>query len=173
MDTFYTIEEKYLQAVDEMTYGETPKALQLLNEIITNDPMYARAHFQLGKLYYYNIKDYNAAGYHFKTCTELEPLFPDVYVHYLNLIVFLNKANAMPHIVAKALTIPGVNAAAVYNLLGLFAEKNKNWAEALKAYRDAFIEVTCHKQQAEINESIARIKLKTQQGLSYQYHMAE
>lgn len=90
MDIYLTIEEKYLHAIDELSYGHRPKALQLLNEIITDDPFYARAHYQLGKLYYYEINDYQSAGYHFKTCAELEPLFPDVYYHYLSLLVFLN-----------------------------------------------------------------------------------
>ena len=88
MDIYLTIEEKYLQALDELWYGEPPKALQLLNEIIANDPLYARAHYQLGKIYYYEISDYLAAGYHFKTCAELEPQFPDVYFHYLRLLLF-------------------------------------------------------------------------------------
>jgi hypothetical protein len=40
MDTYYTIEEKYLQAVNEAVYGETPKGLQLFKEIINSDPFY-------------------------------------------------------------------------------------------------------------------------------------
>lgn len=48
MDTYYTIDEKYLQAVEEYQYGESPKSLQLLNEIIAADPLYARAYFSWG-----------------------------------------------------------------------------------------------------------------------------
>jgi hypothetical protein len=48
MDTYYTIEEKYLQAVDELAYGENSKALSLLNDIITNDPLYAKGAFSVG-----------------------------------------------------------------------------------------------------------------------------
>ncbi len=71
MDTYYNIEEKYLLAVEELKYGETPKSLQLLNEVIANDPLHARAHFQLGKIYYYDLNDYNTAGFHFKTAHVL------------------------------------------------------------------------------------------------------
>jgi hypothetical protein len=59
MDTYYIIEEKYLQAVNEASYGETPKGLKLFKEIIDNDPFYARAHYQLGKIYYYEIQDWS------------------------------------------------------------------------------------------------------------------
>ena len=85
MNTYYTIEEKYLKAVEEVNFGSTPNGLQLLREIIENDPLYARAHYQLGKIYYYELDDYQTAGYHFKTCMELEPSFPDNYFHYLDL----------------------------------------------------------------------------------------
>ncbi|MFD0764958.1 hypothetical protein ACFQZI_08830 [Mucilaginibacter lutimaris] len=126
MDTYYTIEEKYLQAVEELSYGETPKALNLLNELINNDPLYARAHFQLGKIYYYDLKDYQTAGYHFKTCMEIDPLFCDNYFHYLSLVVFLKMDKQVKAVADKALITPGVSASSIYELLGLYAEKTKN-----------------------------------------------
>jgi len=171
METYYTIEEKYLQAVEEVSYGETPKGLQLLNEIINNDPLYARAHFQLAKIYYYEIKDYQTAGYHFKTCMELEPLFPDNYIHYLTLVVFLNMEKQVNIISQKALTIPGINAASIYDLLGLFFEKNKHWNKALNAYQQAFMDVTGKDLKKEIETSLSRVNEKINKGITYQYHL--
>src|ERR1700761_3964410 len=140
MDTYYTIEEKYLQAVDELTYGENPKALKLLNEIISNEPLYARAHYQLGKLYYYEIKDYQAAGYHFKTCAELEPSFPDVYEDYLHLLVFLNMSRQVQLVKEKAITVAGVNESYIHYLAGLHAEKKREWDNAISSYQEAAME---------------------------------
>jgi tetratricopeptide (TPR) repeat protein len=173
MDTYYTIEEKYLQAVNEASYGETPKGLKLFKEIIDNDPFYARAHYQLGKIYYYEIQDYQSAGYHFKTCVELEPSFPDVYEDYLNLVVFLNMKNKVNEVAEEALTTPGVDASSIYNLLGLFYEKNKNWVNALQAYHNALMEVTCKIQNDDIKDSLIRVKSKIQQSQSYQYHLQD
>ena len=173
MDTYYTIEEKYLQAVEEVSYGESPKALKLFNEIVTNDPLYARAHFQLATIYYYEVKEYQTAGYHFKTCMELEPTFPDNYFHYLDLLVFLNMEKQVNIIAKQALNTAGVNAAAIYNLLGLFFEKNKNWAKALAAYQQSFLEVTHKKQKEDVEDSIERVKEKMQRGNAYQYHLTE
>ncbi len=173
MDTYFTIEEKYLQAVDEVTYGELPKALQLLKEIIENDPFYARAHFQLGKIYYYKIGDYQNAGYHFKTCMEIEPSFPDVYFDYMALVVFLNMEKQVYLVAVKALTIPGVVVADIYDYLGLFYEQNKNWNLALAEYRKAHAEVTYKRLKDEIEESISRVKEKLQLAKAYQYHLTE
>jgi tetratricopeptide (TPR) repeat protein len=170
MDTYYTIEEKYLQAIEEVSYGETPKGLQLLNEIVNNDPFYARAHFQLGKIYYYELKDYQTAGYHFKACMELEPTFPDNYFYYLSLVVFLNMEKQVNIIAEKALSTPGVDAADIFELQGLFYEKGRNWTKALDAYRKAFLEVTCKDQKDQIEESLERVKLKSLRSNIYQYH---
>jgi tetratricopeptide (TPR) repeat protein len=173
MDTYYTIEEKYLQAVDELSFGETPKGLNLLNEIISNDPLYARAHYQLGIIYYYEIKDYQTAGYHFKTCMELEPSFPDNYTHYLDLLVFLNMEKQVAVISVKALNTPGADAAGIYDLLGLFYEKNKQWVKALEAYQKAFMEVTENDEKIKIEESLKRVRSKMKQTLAYTYHITE
>ncbi|HWZ04082.1 MAG TPA: tetratricopeptide repeat protein [Mucilaginibacter sp.] len=171
MDTYYTIEEKYLQAVEEVNYGESPKAFQLLKEIIDNDPLYARAHFQLGKIYYYEIRDYQTAGYHFKTCMDLEPSFPDNYFHYLSLVVFLRMEKQANHIIEKALEVPGVNISSIYELQGLFFEKSKNFSKALNAYQRASVEVTTKDHSDTIEESLDRVKEKIRRGVVYQYQL--
>jgi len=171
MDTYYTIEEKYLQAVEEVSYGESPKAFQLLKEIIENDPLYARAHFQLGKIYYYEIKDYQTAGYHFKTCMDLEPSFPDNYFHYLSLLIFLKMEKQVDLIIKKALSIAGVNAASIYDLQGLFFEKKKCFTQALTAYQNALNETTGKAQKEEIEESLDRVKEKLKRGLTIHYQL--
>jgi len=160
MNEYYTPDEKYLQAVDKFTLGKTPKALKLLNEIVSNDPLYARAHHQLGKIHYYDIEDYQTAGYHFKICMELEPSFPGNYYHYLNLVVFLNMQKQVKLIAEKALTVPGVEYADIYDLLGLSAEKNKRWDEALGAYNKAYDEATDKKEREKLEESVERVKAK-------------
>lgn len=173
MNTYYTIDEKYLQAVDKLSYGRTPKALQLLNEIVSNDPLYAKAHYQLGKIYYYDLEDYQAAGYHFKTCMELEPGFPGNYYHYLNLAVFLNMQKLVKAIAEKALEVPGVDVADIYELVGLSAEKNKELEKALAAYNNAFDTVTNKTDKRKVEESIERINAKMQRVKAYQYTLVE
>ncbi len=172
MNIYLTIEEKYLQAIDELKYGENSKALQLLNEIISDDPLYTRAHYQLGKIYYYEINDYQAAGYHFKTCAELEPLFPDVYYHYLHLLVFLEMEKKALQISEKALSVPGVTAASVYNLMGLLAERKKEWKSAIEFYRKGVLEVTSKMEKEHIDESIERVKAKKRQFKKFNFESA-
>jgi tetratricopeptide (TPR) repeat protein len=172
METYYTIEEKYLQAVEEYQYGESPKSLHLLNEIIASDPLYARAYFQLGLIYYYELKDYQQAGYCFKTCNELEPAFPDVYEHYLHLLAYLNMEKGLNAVKEKALQTPGVDHAIVLNLLGQFAERNKNLLQARQYYQQAFAVVTVNSEMDEIEESLKRVEAKQERSSIYRYSIS-
>ncbi|RWY54162.1 tetratricopeptide repeat protein [Mucilaginibacter gilvus] len=171
MNTYYTIEEKYLHAVDKL-YFNTPRGLKMLSAIIADDPLYARAHYQIGKIYYRDLKDYQTAGYHFKTCMELEPLFPDNYFEYLSLVVFLDMARQVEVVSAKALITPGVSISEIHELLGLYAEKSRQYAKALEAYRNAYMEATIKEQRDNSEEAIDRVKEKMQQSFAYQYTLS-
>jgi len=173
MDIYDTIEEKYLQAVEELNYGETPKSLKLLNEILAHEPSYFRAHFQIGKLYYYDLKDYKAAGYHFKLCAELEPTFPDVYLHYIKLLVFLNMDKQVNKVALKALTVPGVYTDSIYNQMALCCENNRKWNQALSYYQQALMQVTDKQQNEEFEENLNRVKLKIEKSKAYVYHLSD
>jgi len=173
MKTFYTVEEKYLCALDELNYGERAKALKLLNEIIANDPAYARAHYQLGLMYFYAIEDYQAAGYHLKVCAELEPDFTEVYEHYLRLVVLLGMDKLVNTVAQKALQVKGVNIAAINTSLGLYAEKKKDWNKAIGYYRLALLESTDKKEQDGLEEGIKRVKDKKRLGVKYNYLVSE
>jgi tetratricopeptide (TPR) repeat protein len=173
MDTYYTIEEKYLKAVEELNYGETPRSLKLLNEILADEPLYPRAHYQMGKLYYYDLKDYKAAGYHFKLCAELDATFPDVYYHYIKLLVFLNMDNLVNKVAQKALTVPGVYAADIYNQMALCCENNRKWNQAIAYYNNALMRVTDKQQKDEMQDNLARVKFKMQKSQAYVYHITE
>lgn len=173
MDTYYTNDEKYLQAVEEYQYGESPKSLHLLNEIIAADPLYARAYFQLGLIYYYELLDYQQAGYCFKTCNELEPGFPDVYEHYMHLLAFLNMEKSISVLKEKALKTPGVDYATIWNILGQHAEKNKKLALAYTCYEEAYTVVTVDHDMEEIEKNLKRIKTKQQRSAHYRYSILD
>ncbi len=171
MDILYTVEEKYLQAVDELNYGELPKALHLFNEIINFDPGYARAYYQLGYLYYYQFKDYQAAGYYFKKCIELEAAFPEVYEHYLKLLITLKMHKSVSHIAESALEVPGVCKANIYESLGLYAEELQNFDLAKVQYTLASLATSCQTDHTTYEEHLKRLthKLSVNDRVRYTY----
>jgi tetratricopeptide (TPR) repeat protein len=66
----------YNQGVELFNAGETAKAMVLFEEIVANDPGYARAHFMLG-LSYVNTGDNAKAKEHFNRFLALAPNDPD------------------------------------------------------------------------------------------------
>jgi tetratricopeptide (TPR) repeat protein len=171
MDILYTVEEKYLQAVEELHYGELPKALHMFHEIINSDAEYARAHYQLGCFYQYHFKNYQSAGYYYKKCIELEPQFPDVYVHYLKLIVTLKMHKLVHHVADKALLVHGVCKADIYECLGAYAEEQQNFVQAIVQYKKASLIVANQSEHSLFQDHIKRIsdKQNANQNMVYAY----
>lgn len=160
MDIYTTVEEKYLQAVEELHWGELPKALQYFNEIIVFDPDYARAYYQLGELYQTHFKDYKTAGYYFKRCIEIEADFPDVYEPYLKLVITLKLHKLVKQVAEKALNIAGVCEAHIYESLGLHAEQQQNFVEAAGYFKKAELFNAAQDEQSLLQEHQNRIKNK-------------
>ena len=168
MDILYTVEEKYLQALEELNYREPANALHLFNEIIQADPEYARAYYELGRFYHYQFKNYKTAGYYYKRCIELEAEFPDVYEHYLSLLLTLDMHKTMRQVADKALNVPGVCKACIYEKLGLFAEQHQLFEEAISQYKKAFV-ASCDSEHSSIQDHLKRVSLKQQSNQKMKY----
>lgn len=173
MEILYTVDEKYLQAIEEMSVGELPKALHLFNEIIDTDPNYARAHYQLGYCYFYEFKNYQTAGYHFKKCIELDPAFPDSYIDYLKLLVTLKMHKTIPLIAEKAFLIPGVPVIELYELLGNCAEQQQDLIAAKEQYEKAMLVTTNQTEYESFQAHIKRISAKQQSKVKVIYTYKE
>lgn len=137
MDILHTVEEKYLQAIEEIRYGELPMALRLFQQIVDTDASYGRAYYQLGCIYHYEFKDYQLAGYYYQKCIELDAAFPEVYTHHLKLLITLQMHTKVAAFAATALTIPGVCKATIYESLGLYAEAQQDLITAEMQYKTA------------------------------------
>lgn len=137
MDIYTTVEEKYLQAIEELHWGELPKALQYFKQVIAFDEDYARAYFQLGNIYLNHFKDYKTAGYYYKRCIELDADFPDAYEPYLEIVVTLKMHRLVKQVAERALSVPGVSETRIYESLGLYAERLQNFEEAASYFKKA------------------------------------
>lgn len=137
MDIFTTVEDKYLQAIEELNWGELPKAHQYFNELIAFDPEYARAYYQLGNFNHYHFKNYQSAGYYYKRCIEIDADFPEVYEPYLKLVITLKLHKLIKQVAAQALTVPGVCEANIYESLGLYSERQQDFKSAESYFKKA------------------------------------
>ncbi len=171
MDILYTVEEKYLQAMEELNYGETPKALHLLREIIVEDENYARAYYSIGVIYHYYLKDFQAAGYYYKTSLTLDAHFPDVYEDYLKLLVSLQLHKTINQVTDIAIKTAGVNLSAIYETLGLYEEQRQDFETAKLYYQKAALIAVVDKEHHLLQDHLKRVvtKIKAKQKMVYAY----
>lgn len=160
MDILYTTEEKYLEALEELNFGEPPKALHLLNAIIQTDPDYARAYCSLGNIYQDKLKNYQTAGYYYKKCIELEPEFPDTYLPYLRLLTTLEMPRLAEQIFSQALATKGVCKCCIYEQMGIYAEQDKRWEAANEFYKQALLNSTGIEDKTALHDNLQRLKDK-------------
>jgi Tfp pilus assembly protein PilF len=171
MDILYTTEEKYLQAMEELNYGETSKALHLLREIIAEDENYARAYYSIGIIYHYYFKDFQAAGYYYKNSLTLDTQFPDIYEDYLKLLVSLKLHKTINQVAEIAIKTAGVNLSAIYETLGVYEEQRLDFILAKQYYEKAALIAVVDKQHNELQDHLRRVstKIKAKQKLVYAY----
>lgn len=171
MDILYTADEKYLQAIEELSYGELPKALHYFNALIEADPTYARAYYQLGCFYQYRFKNYRSAGYYYKECILLDADFPDVYAEYLTILITLKMHKLVQQVAETALHVPGVDKARIYELLGLYAEESQNFELAKTHYKAAELNTACQTERESFQKHLTRIsdKQSTSKNVIYVY----
>jgi len=169
MDIYTSVEEKYLQAIEELQCGDLPLALRYFNQIIAFDEDYARAYFQLGHIYHIHFKDFKTAGYYYKRCIELNPEFPDAHQPYLEIVIVLKMHNLIKQVAERALNVPGVEEARIYESLGLYAERQQNFEEAARHFKKAefFNEETEEAQVFQAHQKRVRNKMNSNKIMVY------
>lgn len=168
-ELFYTIEEKYIVAWNEACYGESAKAKIMAEQILDEDPGYARAHYLLGHLYYYELADFVKAKAHFEMAIGFEPALPWTYEVYLKMLVHLKRSKEALQLAAKALDVPGVCPACINKHIGHLYEKTGEFKLAIQYYREAKHACSNCCDEDALNNSLQRTERKLRSTRAFQY----
>ena len=160
MEFYYTLEEKILYATSLLYEYEFAKAKLKLEEVLETEPDNGRVHFLIGWIYFNQLRDYRKARRHFNYAIKFAPNHPDVFYCYLRMLNFLDMREELVCIAEKALSVNGVCKAYIHYQLGLSFEKNGNYSEAIRYFKQAIIHATDKDDLEEYNESIKRIENK-------------
>lgn len=160
MNIYYTIEEKYLKAIQKFSFGNSPKAKILLEEILEDEPSYGKAHCLLGCIYYFDLSEYGLAKKHFDLALEFSPQYPDTYYNYMVMLLDLDQKELLVQLAQSALKVHGISKAEVYFYLGQIHEKEKKWELAIQYYRKAFHHSICNEDMYRFQKDMGRIEKK-------------
>lgn len=156
----YSIEEQCFEVDKLYNQGDYAECRHLLMEILEQEPGCGRAHYQLGNLYYMKLDDYEKAEYHLQLAMQFEPKYPNSYSTYLYLLNYLNRHKDLVKQAKRAIKIEGVQRFTIYEQLGKSFEKEENFHEARKAYRNALFATHDDDNLKEAKNSLKRIRKK-------------
>ena len=160
MDHLTKLEEMLDSANSDIKNGLYEKAENTLEQIINLDPNFGKAYNHLGFLYETKFKEFEKGETLYKLCLEKSPLYPAIYYNYSVLLSTLGKHAELKELLDRALNIPGVAKATIYNEYAIMYEQQGKLDEAIEQYRLAAMQTLDQGTLDRAKASIARCKSK-------------
>lgn len=159
--TFYSSSEDNLLVAEQFLYnGEIAEAKRALEDILDDEPDFGRAHNHLGWIYYRRLGNYQRAAYHFRLAVKFAPDFPGGHLHYVNLLIEMNKVEQAKAALDQAIKVQGIDKAQVLTDYGRYYELRKDFKKAIHYYREAIQNSLDQDEMDEIQSDIKRVKRK-------------
>lgn len=130
-------EDMLFEADDLIRNNRIADAVTLLEGIIGQAPDYGKAYNHLGWIYETKLKDYTRAENMYRQCLAYSPDYPPVYLNLSIALSTLGKYDELEAHLTKALTVPGVEKAAIYNEFGIMFELRQDYNKAIENFREA------------------------------------
>ena len=137
MDHLTKLEEMLDEANLEIKNGKYEDASNILEKIIDIDPNFGKAYNHLGYLYEVKFKEYEKGETLYKLCIEKSPMYPSVYYNYSVLLSTLGKWDELKTLLDKAINIPGIIKATIYNEYAIMHEQQGKLDKAIDYFRKA------------------------------------
>ena len=155
------VENLFLEVGKAIDERDISGAKDLLEEILSIDPGYGRAHNHLGWIYETKIKDFERAKLHYELAIKFcKGTYPVVYVNFGYLLIEFGQLEEAENIVKEGLSIRGADKATLSYQLGKIAEHRQKYTLALQIYQAAFkLNFNKDFQSVLLNE-IERVKSK-------------
>jgi tetratricopeptide (TPR) repeat protein len=136
MDTM--VLERYIQNA-EMAFEQKDylEGMRLLEEALTIEPHYGKAHNHMGWLYLFQIIDWAKAETHFRLALKHMPTYSAAYIHMSHMLFENGRFEELTELLEKAITVGGVQKSFIYNEYGRMFEVNGKLRKAVKFYKNA------------------------------------
>jgi len=139
--------------------NQVEAGLKILNGLLYEEPGYGSLHNHLGWAYMYYTADVEKAEEHLKWAVRFAADYPAPYLHLGSLYVRLMRYDEAVSILEKGLTKPGANLLAMYETIGQAYELKKEYARAVRAYKEALVSVA-GADTYNVTEGIKRCRKK-------------
>lgn len=128
-------EQLLIEADLKIKENRIEEAVEILNSIVLDDPLFGKAHNHLGFIYETKIKDYAQAENHYKVAYQASPDYCAIYYNYAVLLSVLKKFDDLTNLLTKAEKVPGINMSTINNEWAVLFEYQGNMDKAMEYYK--------------------------------------
>lgn len=130
-------EDLLFEADDLIRDNKIAQAVTLLESIIAQAPDYGKAYNHLGWVYETKLRDYERAETNYRQCLAYTPEYPPVYLNMAIVLSTLGKYKDLENLLKQALTVPGIDKAAIHNEFGILHELCLDYNAAIDSFKKA------------------------------------
>jgi tetratricopeptide (TPR) repeat protein len=129
------LDELFYEADQQIKEQKYADAMQTLEAILAEAPKYGKAYNHLGWLYETKYRDFKKAEEFYIKCLEYEPEYTPVYLNLAVVLSAMGKYEELENLLNKALVIPGIDRATIYNEYAIMNELKTDYAKAIEHYK--------------------------------------
>lgn len=137
MERIEWLENSLAQAEQWVYEQRVPEALELLGNLLFEEPGYAGLHNHLGWAYLYYTEDLAKAEMHLRMSVRFNPGYAPAYLHLGTLFNRLGRHSEAIDWLEKGLPLVGANRTAFLEAIGQAYEWSGRYARAIRAYKEA------------------------------------
>jgi len=152
--------EKYLREAEQLIYANNVDGgLQLMNDLLYDEPGYGSLHNYLGWAYLYYTGDADRAEMHLRMAVKFNEEYPAPYLHMGTLLIRKGKYNEAITFLEKGLQKPNANRLAFLESIAHAHELCREYKKAIRTYKSALAASIGHESNT-LMESIKRCRKK-------------
>ena len=152
--------EKYLAEAEQLIYANNVEGgLDLLNNLLYDEPGYGTLHNHLGWAYLYYTPDVNRAELHLKMAMRFNEAYAPPYLHLGTLYIRIGKYKDAIAILEKGARLQNANRFAFLENTAQAYELNGEYKKAIETYKTALKATVGHESNV-LMESIKRCRKK-------------
>jgi tetratricopeptide (TPR) repeat protein len=153
--------ENYMKKAEGLVYQDRiDEALAILNDLLYEEPGYAKLHNLIGWVYLYYANEPARAETHFQTAMKFDPTYAPPYLHlgwiYLSRGVYVEALGYLEQGSVKA----DANKVAFMECIGQAYELRGNIRKAIESYRMAMNASIDNREFTRLRDSIKRCRKK-------------
>jgi len=143
-----------------MATGRYAEARRLLESVLEAEPAHGVAHGMMGWICWALIDDHARALVHFRCAVRWAPGHVNSWMHYLNLLAGDGLEAELHEAFVRALSVPGIDRAAVHTLVAHYLERTGRSEMALAQFRHALRASTTTAAENESRAHIRRLRMR-------------